>query len=123
MQYSPKLKKAMQQIEAILKENDIAGFVVLHTPGHSEFLNHVTTSYSCAKIQPDGIHLKLNSSEIGIQKATQIATDTLNMVTHIAKHTGECALFYMSAEDKLNKLLGGRNDGNGTMTSHIEQNN
>jgi len=31
MQYSPKLKKAMEEIKAILKRDDIAGIVVLHT--------------------------------------------------------------------------------------------
>ena len=79
MQYSPKLKKAMQQIQAILTENDIAGFVVLHAPGYSEFLNHVTTSYSCAMIENDRIHLKLSAKQIGIEKAKEIANNTLNM--------------------------------------------
>lgn len=50
MQYSPKLKKAMEDIKKILHENDIAGFVVLHTPGFSEYLNRVDPSYSCAKL-------------------------------------------------------------------------
>lgn len=30
MQYSPKLKVAMEEIKEILKKNDIAGFVVIH---------------------------------------------------------------------------------------------
>lgn len=41
MQYDPKLKKVMEQIKGILKDNDITGFVVLHSPGFSEYLNHV----------------------------------------------------------------------------------
>ena len=62
MQYSPKLKVAIEEIKQILKNNDIAGFVVIHTPGFSEFLNHVETSYSCAKVQGDEVRLKLKSS-------------------------------------------------------------
>ncbi len=122
MQYSPKLKRVMEEIKTILKQNDIAGFVVIHTPGYSEFLNHVETSYSCAKIQGDEVRLKLKAAEVGLEKAKQIATDTLNMVTHIAKATGENALFYMDAEKILKDKLGGE-DLPGSMTSHSQQNN
>lgn len=46
MQYSPKLKIAMDEIKQVLKKHDIAGFVVLHTPGFTEYLNRVDPSYS-----------------------------------------------------------------------------
>ncbi len=122
MQYSPKLKKAMEQIKNILKENDIAGFVVLHTPGFSEYLNHFETSYSCAKLVDGDVMLKINSKEIGIDKARIIARDSLNMMTHLAKATGEHAMLYINAEKILKDKFGGE-DLPGEETSHIQQNN
>lgn len=38
MQYNPKLKKAADEIKLILQKYDIAANVILHTPGHSEYL-------------------------------------------------------------------------------------
>ena len=43
-----KLKTAAEEIKEILNKHDIAASMVLHTPGHGEFLNHILTSYSCA---------------------------------------------------------------------------
>lgn len=37
MQYSPKLKVAMDEVKDVLKKYDIAGFVVLHTPASEGF--------------------------------------------------------------------------------------
>lgn len=122
MQYSPKLKKAMEEIKDILNKNDIAGFVVIHTPGFSEYLNHFETSYSCAKLIGGEVRLKLNSKEIGVDKAKVIARDSLNMMTHIAKATGENALFYFDAEKILQDKFGGE-DLPGNESSHIQQNN
>lgn len=43
-----KLKSAAEDIKDILRKYDIAASIVLHTPGHGEFINHFLTSYSCA---------------------------------------------------------------------------
>lgn len=122
MQYSPKLKKAMEQIKDILKENDIAAFVVLHTPGHSEFLNHVQTSYSCATLVNGEIRLRLKSAEIGIDKAKEVARDTLNMVTQLANHLAFNASCYIDTEKLLRDKWGG-DDLPGEFTTHTQQNN
>jgi hypothetical protein len=41
MQYSPKLKKAMEEIKAVLNKHDIAASVILHT--HQDLPNILTT--------------------------------------------------------------------------------
>lgn len=43
-----RLKVARMEIEAVLKKLDLAGVVVLHTPGMTEFFYDVRPSYSCA---------------------------------------------------------------------------
>jgi hypothetical protein len=122
MQYSPKLKKAMEEIKEILKKNDIAGFVVLHTPGFSEYLNHVLTSYSCATVLPEGVRLRLKGSEVCREKAKELAEGTYNMITHLAKHIATNAEMYINCEEQLMEKWGGNSDS-GTHSSHNQQNN
>lgn len=122
MQYSPKLKKAMEEIKQILSENDIAGFVMLHTPGYSEYLNQVSPSYSCAKLEAGQLRFKVKSAEVGKEKAKQLIYDTYNMVSHFSKSIGLHALTYLEAHDILKNKLGGE-DHPGGHTSHTDQNN
>jgi hypothetical protein len=123
MQYSPKLKSVMEQIKALLKENDVAGFVVLHTPGHSEYLNHLETSFSCAKIiSHEGIRFKLSSKEVGKERAKLIAEGTYNMITHLADTVSMNAACYIDAHKFLKEHWNGEEFG-GNHTSHNQQNN
>lgn len=65
MDYNPKLKKAMAEIKGILEKYDVAGAILLHTPGHTEHLLKIDTSYSCAFFAPDltgpGDYLRLRA--------------------------------------------------------------
>lgn len=122
MQYSPKLKKVMEQIKTILSENDIAGFIVLHSPGYSEYLNHLQTSYSCATVVPDGIALKLKESEIGRDKAIELANGTFNMITHLTNAIATNANLYIDCHEKL-KLKWNGTSFDGGHSSHNQQNN
>lgn len=45
-----RLKVARLEIETLLKKHDLAGVVVLHTPGMAEFFYDIRPSYSCASI-------------------------------------------------------------------------
>lgn len=58
MQYSPKLKKAAEEIKQILQKYDIAANVILHTSGHSEYLLHITPTYSCAWLEDGMVDLE-----------------------------------------------------------------
>lgn len=123
MDYSPKLKSVMEQIKTILKENDIAGFVVLHTtPNYSEYLNYVSPSYSCVKFEGSNMRFTAKASEVGKEKAHQLQADTYNMITHFADVIGMNALNYMKVKDALQERLSGE-DGDSSHTSHSQQNN
>lgn len=123
MQYSPKLKIAMDEIKNILKKHDVAGFVIIHTPGFSEYLNHISPSYSCAKIEATQLRFKLKASEVGgAEKARQIANDTFNMMTHLSDITAKSAMMFMDAQKMLKEKLGGE-EFPGDHSSHEQQNN
>lgn len=79
MQYSPKLKKAMEEIKTILKKYDLGAMVVIHTPGHSEFVLKVDPSYSCAKFNQTGDGINFKTKGLPKAKQKELARDTANM--------------------------------------------
>ena len=123
MQYSPKLKKAMEEIKEVAKKYDIAAFVVLNDgDGFSEYLNAVTPSYSCASLMEGGIRFRLKSAEVGKERAKQMAEGTYNMVTHFADMISKHAIMYIDAQKFLKDKWGGE-EFPGNETSHDQQNN
>lgn len=56
--YSPKLKEAMAEIKAILTKHDIAGHVLLHEPGFSEYLLAVEPSWSVLQLIDGGVRIR-----------------------------------------------------------------
>lgn len=120
MQYSPKLKIAMEEIKAVLKKHDIAGAVVLHTPGHSEFLMKIDPSWSCAKIERGQIIVR----NIGFSRAKKkkTAEDTVNMVCLMGETMGRLGLDMLNLEEKLTQTIEIIKFDNGS-SSHEQQNN
>lgn len=129
MNYSPKLKKAMEQIKGILDEHDIAGVVMLHTPGHGEYLMKIDPSYSAAKYETIpgeenalGIRVKIKEAEVGKNKAKQLAEDTTNMF-HILTATGSGLIMQLIDMDEfMQKHYNPDHSGPGH-SSHTSQNN
>lgn len=113
----------MEQIKKIVKDNDIAAFVLLHDEaGFSEYLNAVSPSYSCAILQPDQIRFRLKTAEVGKERAQQIANGTFSMVTHFSSMIAKHAMLYMDAEKMLKEAWGGEQFP-GSETGHDQQNN
>lgn len=124
MQYSPKLKKAMEEIKAVLKKHDIAGFAVLHTPGHVEYLNLINPSYSCALLQDGQFKVRLKTAELpgGKAQAKQLAEGTYNMVTLMTDIITMHAAGYIDFQKMLKEHWGGE-EGDSSHTAHDTQNN
>lgn len=125
MQYSPKLKKATEEISKILEKHDIAGMIVLHTPGHSEYLLKIDPSYSCAQLSGDGLRVRARLKEDfngDVAKFTQVKTDTSNMLELLSHTTGQMALNLMETADAVSKQTGSTHTG-GSHTSSTTQNN
>jgi hypothetical protein len=124
MQYSPKLKTAMEEIKAILAKHDIGAMVVLHTPGYSEFLNKLNPSYSCIIQTGDEIRFKSKLADYnGDKKAWQKkTTDSLNLLQCITETTGYVLMPLIDFTEKLEKALDAESAGDG-FSSHTIQNN
>ncbi len=115
----------MQQIQGILLKNDIAGSIVLHTPGFSEYLNHVSPTYSCATMEANGllrIRAKAEDYNGDVKIRNEKLRDTSDMFHHLSKEAGTNVLSLMEISDKLDQLLGAEHFGSGH-SSHTEQNN
>jgi len=124
MQYSPKLKKAMEEMKAIIKKYDIAALIVLHTPGDSEYLNAITPSYSCMKWNGDELRIraKLKEDFNGDKKAMEEKlAATSNMLRLLAEVGGQQLLSIMKVSDFVDELLGSIHTDGGH-SSHTEQN-
>lgn len=70
----PKLKAAMEEIKAVLFKYDIAAVAILQSKTHGEWLNEITPSWSCAKMERDekgreGIRFKATLQEYGSKEA------------------------------------------------------
>lgn len=108
MQYSPKLKKAMEEIKHIIKRYDIAAAVVLHTPGNAEYYFNVSPSYSCAKINGNELRIRsrVNEDYNGDKQAQiQKLTDTVNMVDLLGTAMAERGMSLLEMYDRLKAQL------------------
>lgn len=54
----PKLKQAMEEIKSVLKNYDIAGTAILQSQTHGEWLNEISPSWSCAKLEGEALQVK-----------------------------------------------------------------
>lgn len=124
MQYSPKLKKAMDEIKAIMKKYDCGGVAVIHTPGFSEYFLRIDPPYSCAKIENDHLKINLNLQHYSGSSAIRdkFASDTSNFLMHMAEVVGRCAMNFMQASETLDKQIKAEHFGNGH-SSQSQQNN
>jgi len=124
MQYSPKLKKATEEIKQILSKYDVAANVVLHTPGHSEYLLHITPTYSCAWIENDIVRFRARKSDYNgnIMIRNHKIADTLNMLRLLSDTAGKNALALLNVADKFDEIIGAEH-GDENHTSHTTQNN
>lgn len=125
MQYSPKLKKAAEDIKKILKQYDIAGLVVLHTPGFSEFICQVSPSYSCVTLEGDHLRIKAKKTDYPNKKQwQQKVEDSANMLHLLGNVGGERSLTIMELSKRVDDVIDAEHGTRGdNFTSHTTQNN
>lgn len=87
MNFSPRLKEIMARINAILKEEDVAGYVVLHEPGFSEYCLAIDPSWSVLRmIGEEGIRLRSKLEDYGgdHERQHKEMEATTNLLRHLA---------------------------------------
>lgn len=124
MQYAPKLKVAMTEIKAILLKHDIAGVVILHTPGFSEYLNHITPSYSCATLEDSKFMIKAKKEHFKTEEERlEKLRNTANMMHHLSENNARIAMNMIEASEVTDRFLDADHFGGEGHTSHTQQNN
>ena len=125
MKYSPKLKNAMEEIKEVLRKHDIAGVVVLHSPGFGEFLLKVNPSYSCASIDELNGMMKFRAKREDFNNEAEMRNrveDTSNMIHVLCQQTSMLSVNLITADEMLSKKLGSTHTGEG-FSSDTTQNN
>jgi len=105
-----RLKIARTKIEAVLAEHDLAGVIVLHTPGMAEFFYSITPSYSVCWIDEAAGILRLKSKldlnhggDAALQRHDQSAT--ANMTASLASELGQAALMFSGVDSVVSGIL------------------
>jgi hypothetical protein len=102
-----RLKIARLEIEAILKKHDLAGVVVLHTPGMAEVFYDVEPSYSCLRINDKAGEVRVRSKladyggDTAAQRLGQAAT--ANMAASLADSLGHVAVMFMEVAEVVDR--------------------
>lgn len=105
-----RLKIARLEIEALLRKHDLAGVVVLHTPGMTEFFYDIHPSYSCAWIDDFSQRLRLKSKladysgDAKSQLHDQAAT--ANMMRGLAEDLSQAAGMFLDIAQITDKAFG-----------------
>jgi hypothetical protein len=124
MQYSPKLKKAMEEIKQVFSKYDLGGIVVIHEPGFSEYLYKIDPSYSAAKLMDGGVRITARAEQYGgdKEKRNKAIADTSNLLMHIAQAGGRLVMNTIDVSKQLDAVVDAEHTGGGH-SSHTEQNN
>lgn len=91
--FDPKLKEALEEIKPILNKYDCMAAMVLVSPTHSEYLNHLTASWSVMKIEtsPGGesaIRFRSKLEEWPSKEAQRRATEcSVHTITTVIEWT------------------------------------
>lgn len=76
---------ALEEIKAVLKKHDVAGFIVVQSPTNAQYFYGIEPTWSCAKFHPapggDVIRIRAKESEYGSKEARDTAiADTAAMI-------------------------------------------
>lgn len=105
-----RLKIARTEIEAVLAKHDLAGVVVLHTPGMAEFFYNITPSYSVCWVDEKASALRIKSQLERDHAGDQVRqlhdqTATANMAAALAGELANASLMFAGIEAILTETL------------------
>lgn len=79
---TPEIAPVLAEIEAILKENDMVGFVLVSTAEKADWLMQMEASWSCAKMEGDVLRMRCKASEIpDVKERQRLVTGAVGSIT------------------------------------------
>ncbi len=114
----------MVEIKKILDDYDVAGIVVIHTPGNTEYLAKLETGYSACKVDGEKLHVRAKLEDFQGNKAARDKklADTSNMFKMLTETTIEVVYPLVTVSDELDKKLGAEHSDGGHTTSITQDN-
>ena len=107
---SKRLQAIVEELNAVFKKHNIAGFVALHEPGAVEFKHYLTPTYSCVKLDMDTgearIRARLQDHGGDVEKLQQIKSDTANMLHMLSYIAGHEGMNLITLSEHMDKLTG-----------------
>lgn len=100
-----RLRITMDKIEAILKEDDCAGFIVIAKPGGARVRVTMAASWSCARISQEG-DFTLSTSSLPVEGRERIIAETGNALSSIADLTAQGGVELLTASEYVNDKFG-----------------
>jgi hypothetical protein len=104
--FDPELKAAMEEIKPILEKYDCMASMVLISPTHSEFLYHLTTSWSVMKLESESLRFRSKKEDwpsVEIQnEATQSSVHALTTIIEWTRKTNSA---FRSIVEQLGKHM------------------
>ena len=105
-----RLKTARLKIEVVLAEHDLAGVVVLHTPGMSEFFYTIRPSYSIVSLNEGTGELRVRSKldrDYGGDASLQLHDQraTANMTAALADNLWQACQMFAAIDGHVSKAL------------------
>jgi hypothetical protein len=95
----PRLKVARAEIEAVLRKHDLAGVMVLHTPGMTEFFYDIRPTYSCVWIDEQigmlRVKSKLSNYDGDAQAQRHDQAASANMLRALAQDLNSAAAMFL----------------------------
>lgn len=91
-----RLKVARAEIEAVMRKHDLAGAVVLHTPGMAEFFYDIRPSYSCIFVDGQMLRVRSKAADYGGDRQAQLHDQaaTANMTNVLAGELRHAAAMF-----------------------------
>lgn len=127
MQYSPKLKMAMEEIKAIISKYDIGAMITLTDEKEfTEYLNRLDPSWSAIRAEGDKVTLLVNPEHYGgdKEKRNKAVAATLGMLDTFIERSGITFMQYENLAKQLkDQNIDWHSARRGPDTSHTEQNN
>lgn len=82
--YDPKLREAAEELKAVCRKYDCAGVVLLVSPTHAEFVNHLEASWSAIRADGNQVRIRCKREDFSsIEEQRKVVDATSHLLTSV----------------------------------------